>query len=99
MQDYPKINNKTLIQTTHFSMQEIKKAATLMALESFLVPVSFRKRVTQQLEMEQANRGFISLSVMDVSCLTDLTLHKPVHLPELKKKKSKDKEGRCKSSA
>lgn len=80
-------------------MQEIKKVATLMALESFLVPVSFRKRVTQQLEMEQANRGFLSLSVMDVSCLTDLTLHKPVHLPELKKKKSKDKEGRCKSSA
>lgn len=85
-------------------MQEIKKAATLVALESFLVPVSvcFRKRVTQQLEKEQAKRGFISLSVMDVSCLTDLTLHKPAHLPgfcELKKKKSKDKEGRCKISA
>lgn len=74
-----------------------------MALESFLVPVSvcFRKRVTQRLEIKQAKKGFISLSVTDVSCLTDLTLHKPAHLPgfyELKKK-SKDKEGRCKNSA
>lgn len=74
-----------------------------MALESFLVPVSvcFRKRVTQHLEMEQAKKGFISLSAMDVSCLTDLTLHKPAHRPgfyELKKK-SKEKEGRCKNSS
>lgn len=61
-----------------------------MALESFLVPgsVCFSKRVTRHLEMEQAKRGFISLSVTDVGCLIDLTSHKPAHLPrfwELKK--------------
>lgn len=61
-----------------------------MALESFLAPVSvcFRKRVTQHLGKEQPKRGFINLSAMDVTYLTDLTLYKPAHLPgfyELKK--------------
>jgi len=62
-----------------------------MALESFLVLVSvcFSKRVTRHLEMEQAEGGFISLSVTDVGCLIDLTSHKPAHLPRFWKLKKK----------